>query len=391
MAELYARQGYRAAALDVYRQLAIRHPDDAEIRDRIAELTGERDRAVAAGVTPQAPPPEDTAPGETSEPTSPPEPESQATAEELSEEPAFAPSAEDLNLEIAAPVPDTSGLHFTETEISDAPLDHAMELDSESPFGELSWELESVAGPEPVAESEPVAEPPVETAAVDVGAAIAPATPADASTALDEAGAAATSLNEADFPPASDAGEAEGSAAKEVGEDEAEAAMIEPEPAAPADFDASDGDDRAVVAYSPEPPKDGDLPHFTPRGPTVREFFAALGAYRPPSAGGRPITASAAAPAAPPRQDSPEDLPLATDAFSSLFADAPPVSEEDTRAAFALSGALSSTAHNPNPSSLRTSPPQPAPAVPDQPSEETRESEEDIRRFREWLDGLADS
>ena len=95
--------------------------------------------------------------------------------------------------------------------------------------------------------------------------------------------------------------------------------------------------------------------------------------------------------APPAAEEQPEDLPLATDAFSSLFADAPPVSEEDTRAAFALSGALSSTAHNPNPSTLRTSPPRPAPAVPEQPSEETRESEEDIRRFREWLDGLADS
>ena len=418
MAELYARQGYRAAALDVYRQLAIRHPEDADIRDRIAELTGERDRAVAEATPVAAEPPHadrDEAPPTTSPVEATSEPE---RADELSDEPAFAPSAEDLNVEIAAPVPDTSGLHFTETEISDTPLEGAMELDSESPFGELSWEIESVSPestpepepvvepeaktePEPIAEPEPVAEPEakaepepigepaVSQTTVDAAVADVPATLADARTGIDEAGAAATSLNETDFPPASDTGEAESIAATDIGEDEAAAAMAEPEPAVQ---ERADEDDRGVVAYSPEPPQGSDLPHFTPRGPTVREFFAALGAYRPPAGGGgRPITASAAMQAPPAAEEQPEDLPLATDAFSSLFADAPPVSEEDTRAAFALSGALSSTAHNPNPSSLRTSPPRPAPAVPEQPSEETRESEEDIRRFREWLDGLADS
>src|SRR5688500_3813725 len=43
MAELYAKQGYREAALDVYRQLAIHHPEDQEIRDRITELSGRAD------------------------------------------------------------------------------------------------------------------------------------------------------------------------------------------------------------------------------------------------------------------------------------------------------------------------------------------------------------
>src|SRR4029078_2541003 len=38
MAELYAKQGYREAALDVYRQLALHHPDDKEISDRIEAL-----------------------------------------------------------------------------------------------------------------------------------------------------------------------------------------------------------------------------------------------------------------------------------------------------------------------------------------------------------------
>ena len=112
--------------------------------------------------------------------------------------------------------------------------------------------------------------------------------------------------------------------------------------------------------------------------------------FRPPSRDAGPsITAHNAASSPPPQAtESEEGLPLATDAFTSLFADNP-VSEEDTRAAFALNAALSGTAHNPNPSTVRTSPPQPAPAVPD--PEQSKESEEDIRRFREWLDGLADS
>ena len=168
-------------------------------------------------------------------------------------------------------------------------------------------------------------------------------------------------------------------------EDDAAAAMVEP---AAADV-AADSGEHAVVAYSPELPRGEDLPHFKPKVPTIREFFTALGARKPPShSAGHPITARAAIPgetAAPQL----EDLPLATDAFAAMFGDET-VAEEDTRAAFALSGALSGTGHNPTPTSLRTSPPMPAPAI-DDADAQTQESEEDIRRFREWLDGLADS
>ena len=40
MAELYAKQGYKAAALDVYKQLSLINPDDQEIFARIRELSG---------------------------------------------------------------------------------------------------------------------------------------------------------------------------------------------------------------------------------------------------------------------------------------------------------------------------------------------------------------
>ena len=85
-----------------------------------------------------------------------------------------------------------------------------------------------------------------------------------------------------------------------------------------------------------------------------------------------------------------DDYPLAAGAFASLFPESD-VSEDDTRAAFALSGALSGRAHSPLPSSVQTSPPHPVPAVTDPPPGENQESEEEIRRFREWLDGLAES
>ena len=167
--------------------------------------------------------------------------------------------------------------------------------------------------------------------------------------------------------------------------------------------------DDAVVAYSPQTPDEKDLPHYTPTGPTVREFFATLGAYRPPGLDAEPsFTARAAvpeiatadldeseadeiwSPAAPepgpePARE-PDSYPLASDAFANLFPDSS-ISEEDSKAAFALSGALSSQPEPP-----RATPPKPvSPTVAEVPATGAQESEEDIRRFREWLDGLADS
>ena len=458
MADLYARQGYTAAALDVYRQLALRDPDDSELRQRIAELSGEGSEDVRTGAIDQpAMESVETAADsselatETVEPVvesvepsaelTPFEPMTEPFAE-LSDRPAFPPSSEDLNLETVEADDLTGGLHFTEMEISDTVPGEVVELD-ESPFGELSWgdevvDSQSTAAPElppapreevvqeaapvtppapepeqpepqvvPVAEAEPEPEPdpslpPVEETPAEMdelAAASEAAIPAEArfvdmpvalaevQTSIDEAGVAATSPHADDFPPAASADQVAAAAEPFAAEDEAAEAMSAPE-VEETEAIAAEPEESAVVAYSPEPPRDEDLPHFTPRTQTIREFFAALGAHRPSSRESS-ITARAAIPKTPPRNETVEDLPLATDAFSSLFPDAP-VSEEDTRAAFALSGALSGTAHNPTPPTVRTSPPKPVPPVTDAP-DQTKESEEDIRRFREWLDGLADS
>lgn len=272
MAELYARQGHREAALDVYRQLAIHHPDDEEIRGRI---------------------------------------------EELSAEPIFPPSGEDLNFANDAVPPLDPGTHFTEIELS---------------AGD-SWDSDSW------------------------GAGSTPEEPM-----------------ELDFDTT----------------DAVESVEVAP-------------DATGVVAYSPEPPPDEELSHFTPKPPTVREFFATLGARRPPSRDARQsYTARAAIPGGSrgisgddASRDTDEtvkqdELLLATEAFANLFPESA-VSEEDSRAAFALSGALSSTAHSPVPSTVQTSPPHPSPAVTAQTPGQNQESEEDLRHFREWLDGLAES
>ena len=460
MADLYARQGYTAAALDVYRQLALKDPDDAELRQRIAELSGEARQEIApepvaevsaeTAITPEFAEPS-SAPEEASVERPPFQPLSEPFAE-LTAESEFPPSSEDLNLEPVETDDFSGGVHFTEMELSDRESMEHIELD-ESPFGELSWgdeiveqspaadvpsipepqaiqepeteavqevapvaepapsiesqpttEPEAAAEPEPEVETKPVVEPELTVAKeaddLEVAAASEAAIPAEArfvdmpvglgevQTTIDEAGVAATSPHADDFPPAAPPDElAVASAGSTAAEDEAAEAMGVPDVEEVTE-DAAPEEGSPVVAYSPEPPRDEDLPHFKPRTPTIREFFITLGAHRPSSRESA-ITAHAATPSARQRDEAVEDLPLATDAFSSLFPDEP-VSEEDTRAAFALSGALSGTAHNPTPSTVRTSPPKPVPPVTD-PPDQTKESEEDIRRFREWLDGLADS
>jgi tetratricopeptide (TPR) repeat protein len=128
------------------------------------------------------------------------------------------------------------------------------------------------------------------------------------------------------------------------------------------------------------------------RGITIREFFATLGSMRPPTVNGEdafsPPEEAPAAAAAPPEEE--QSYPYADDAFASLFQDAP-ISPEDSRAAAALSSAV---AHSPPSSSIPT-PAESRPARDQGESQSTgqgvQESEEDIRRFREWLDGLASS
>ncbi|MGI9042998.1 MAG: hypothetical protein ACR2GK_02605, partial [Gemmatimonadaceae bacterium] len=209
-------------------------------------------------------------------------------------------------------------------------------------------------------------------------------------TSIDEAGMAATSPHELEIAPVVEQAPSmpvttEESVDADFRGDEAAAAMA----AGKAPEAEEEEEEAGVVAYSPEPPRDEDLPHFTPKVPTVREFFATLGSRKPPAAeGSEAFTARAALPVVGGHlQPHADDLPLATDAFSNLFP-GDEIAEEDTRAAFALSGAMSGTAHNPVPEKIQTPTQSQEPVATEN---QTQESEEDIRRFREWLDGLADS
>ncbi|HEY8833540.1 MAG TPA: tetratricopeptide repeat protein [Gemmatimonadaceae bacterium] len=123
------------------------------------------------------------------------------------------------------------------------------------------------------------------------------------------------------------------------------------------------------------------------RQPSIREFFATLGRRRPPAPSSRGRSSSGSSgnnqPAAvdmrPPLGATPPGGNL-----DSVFAGAT-VSPADARAASRLAGAFSGTS-----GSSRTSPPTPPvptprvnPRVP-----QTQESEEDVAKFRAWLDGL---
>jgi len=84
-----------------------------------------------------------------------------------------------------------------------------------------------------------------------------------------------------------------------------------------------------------------------------------------------------------------QSYPYADDAFANLF-EGTEVDPEDSRAAAALSGAMA----HPAPAATITTPSQSRPATGESSrtgQQSVQESEEDIRRFREWLEGLANS
>ena len=120
------------------------------------------------------------------------------------------------------------------------------------------------------------------------------------------------------------------------------------------------------------------------RQPSVREFFATLGRRRPPrataSSGGNARAAgNMTADIAPTPGGAPTSASLDT-----VFAGAT-VSAADSRAASRLAGAFSGAAGTPRTSPQ--TPPIPTPRVnPRVP--QAQESEEDVAKFRAWLDGL---
>ena len=419
MAELYAKQGYREAALDVYRQLALHHPDDKEIFDRIEALekqtrgTGDssavprQEEQAAESQLPEHPRPTPTSfafEPLISDVPSEPEPETG----EVGEQP-LPSDAEDLHLDTVSPMGRKP--HFTELELSagdswdtdawgagfSAEDETLVEFESPDVHADAAPSPE-VAEPEqrqtrePPVDTEPAAlesqsregEPEVvegttqpastETEAVPQPAAPAPAPEPQAEPVIETAAIIEPPVEEPTEPePETFAPEVREHEPVAESEPVADAGPVaEREPVAEPQF----------VAYSPQLPADEDLPHFAPTGPTVREFFAALGAYRPPSPDGNAITAHAASTEL---SSGAAEYPLATDAFANLFADSP-VSDEDSRAAFALSGALGAPAPATSPAAAPPLPPEASPAA-----SNAQESEEDIRRFREWLDGLAES
>jgi tetratricopeptide (TPR) repeat protein len=120
---------------------------------------------------------------------------------------------------------------------------------------------------------------------------------------------------------------------------------------------------------------------FAGRQPSIREFFATLGRRRPSrpaSAGGSRSGNSQPADSHSPMASAPTGASLDT-----VFAGAT-VSPSDARAASRLAGAFSGAA---GASRTPPTPPMPTPRVnPRVP--QAQESEEDVAKFRAWLDGL---
>ncbi len=133
-----------------------------------------------------------------------------------------------------------------------------------------------------------------------------------------------------------------------------------------------------------ESPVRGD-PRAEPEGiaarqPSMREFFATLGRRRPP----RPAPAPASSWG---RSESAAHSPAAAHtakpgSLDAVFAGAK-VSTTDARAASTLAGAFSASARGTSPpSSTATPTPRANPRL------QSQESEEDVAKFRAWLDGL---
>jgi tetratricopeptide (TPR) repeat protein len=135
------------------------------------------------------------------------------------------------------------------------------------------------------------------------------------------------------------------------------------------------------------PPR--EAPRAEPEGiaarqPSVREFFATLGRRRPPRA-----TASSGGNARAPAKTTSDIAPTPGGAPTSASLDAvfagATVNAADSRAASRLAGAFSGAA-----GTSRTSPPTPPMPTPrvNPRLPQAQESEEDVAKFRAWLDGL---
>jgi len=377
LAELYLQQGHIEAALDIYRQLAEHEPDDGDIRARIAALSFDQQvgiiRAREDATTPEAAS----------------EPEEGSAEDELAmefeESPAVADDAASVEREsFETPGSDTlwdtadfwGGGFFEDTEaedeifgLSDDALSVAAQREARTPAPEPE-QLKTVPESEPDDDA-------TEVQSAEMAA---------------EGGQSelASQMEEPEGPI-----ESEAAIVEFISANLAAAAYFEnPEPA---EDESPYAPSEIQVDVEPEAEADAEIAEAATRELTVREFFATLGSMRPPFASQdeEMQTAADTEPDASPSSTgepsaAEEALGFADDAFASLFAGAP-VSAEDSRAATALSSAMAHGAPFSTPSTpsgsrrAAPSPPREASAQPGQ------ESEEDIRRFREWLDGLAES
>lgn len=196
-----------------------------------------------------------------------------------------------------------------------------------------------------------------------------------------------------------------------------------PAPSRAAESEEAPGFDRPPIDSPPSAPPSRhresiespvrEEPHAEPeaiaaRQPSIKEFFATLGRRRPPRATPAPsgrsgggnasygnnagAMSTAPAPSAPPMNAapiSPADAAVAMGgaapgaSLDAVFAGTQ-VNPADSRAASRLAGAFSGT---PGARTTPPTPPMPTPRVnPRLP--QTQESEEDVAKFRAWLDGL---
>lgn len=451
MAELYLQQGHLAPALDIYHELAARYPDDEEIRSRIEELSIDEELGAAAigksetaaevsepevaglsratggeaGLMEEA-----AGAGESGEP----QPLSAGEEEETTAE-----GKHFTEGELTGDVWDTADFwgdgYFTDAGETDELFGVSGEFASpraaaETPEIQETPELED----EPIREelaSAPAAED--ESASPYLDESASPYLPVISEPPADEhiTSAGPEAVIEQETQPDTQEKPQEETQEEPREETQEEPALAE-EPSQPAsewtaesepfmvgdfgdDADRPWGEPAARTtppeAYAPESDEKehveesrdtaervgetADVPAPAPpvRETTVREFFATLGVAKPPSrsfdtADEQESTVREGATTPPPQETRAETVyPYADDAFANLFVGTRP-SDADSRAAAALSGAVAHGAAYDSPLSGLTAPSEPVSVPSEAPAEE---SEDDIRRFREWLDGLAES
>jgi len=343
MAQLYLQQGYRQLALKVYYQLAEARPNDQGLKDRIAEIEA-ADRAahpdVASQPRPEQPPvARPAAPPVEARPPAPPveaRPEVRPPSTPSPRVEAPPPAPPPLRVEAAPPAPPAEARPEVRPPATPAPR-----VEAPPPPAPVARPVEARREPAPVERPSP---PPA-----------APRSPS----------------------------------------------IESPTPGGAPESEESPSFDRTPIDSPPSRPSPGresiesparEEPRAEPEGiaarqPSIKEFFATLGRKRPPraaaaSGGGAQMRAAQVAPREPEAAPLPPSGPAPS--LDAVFAGAS-VDPADSRAAARLAGAFSGAPG----ATTRTppTPPTPTPRVnPRLP--QAQESEEDVAKFRAWLDGL---